>query len=50
MVYSDRSKLDLSDETMRIQNDEKTSENKPKLLRCRKAHTFQTIKDIDLKY
>ena len=69
-MYSDRSELDISDETVRIKSfltvrgyDKKKIWKLPKLLRCRKAHSFQTIKvfpnyhydsfqtikDIDLK-
>ena len=30
--------------------DEKIAENLPKLLRCRKAHNFKTIKDVDPRF
>jgi len=56
-VYSDRSELDLPDDTIKIQNfplvesyDEKNCWKLPKLLRCRKAPTFKTFKDIDPKF
>ena len=52
--YPQRSEIDLSDETIRIQNFYfnrnlwwKNFWNLPKLLRCWKAHSFQTIRDID---
>ena len=52
-VYPDRSELNLSDRTMRIQHFYfsqiiwwKNCGKLPKLLRCRETHNFKTIKDI----
>ena len=56
-VYSDRSELDLSDETIRIQKFHfsrklwwKNCWKLTKLLPCGNAHSFQTYKDIDSKF
>ena len=53
-LYSDRSELDLSDEMIRIKNFPfsrklwwKNCRKLAKLIRCRKAQSFQTIKDIE---
>ena len=50
MIYSGRSELDLSDENIRFQNFRfsqklwwKNCWKWPKVLRCRKVHSFQTI-------
>ena len=55
-VYSDRSEIDFSDETLIIQNFHfswklwwKHCWKLPKLLRCRKAHSFQAVTDINPK-
>ena len=55
-VYSNRSDLDLSAETIRIQNFYfsrklwwKNCWKWPKWFRCHKAHSFQTINDVDSK-
>ena len=50
-IYSNRSKLDPSNETIRTQNWLKKNCWKwPKSLRCRKAYNSQAIRDTDSKY
>ena len=52
----DRSDTDFSDETVSMLNfsvesyDKKNCLKLPKSLRCRKAHSFQSIKGINAKF
>ena len=57
ILYFNRSELDLSDETIRIQNFHFSKKLRwkncwkiPKCLRCREAHSFQINKGIDPKF
>ena len=52
-VYSDRSEIDISDTTIRIQNfrfSRKLLWKTDEITTFGKAHTFQTIKDIESKF